>query len=99
MPASLAEFLTIGTVGLFMGFFQSYIVELWPAWANVAPQYKRLIMTAVAVALALGIQAANTYVPGSVIEELNPWYIAIAAGIQLVSAEVTHVRVNNPKGY
>jgi len=98
MPASFAEFLTIGTVGIFMGYFQSYIVELWPAWKNLAPQYKRLIMMVLAVGLSLGVQAINVYVPESVITDLNPWYVAIAAGIQLVSAEITHKQINAPKG-
>jgi hypothetical protein len=95
MPATFTEFFTIGTVGLVMGFLQSYVIEFIPAWDNVAPQYKRLIMMGIAVALATGVQAVNTYVPEAVITDLNPWYIAIVAGIQLISAEVTHQKTKS----
>lgn len=95
LPETLAEFLTIGTVGLVLGFLQSYLIEFWPAWENVAPLQKRLIMTVVAVVLALGIQAANTYIPEAVITELNVWYVAIAAGIQLAGAEFTHQKTKS----
>lgn len=98
MPGTLAEALTIAViVPSVLGFMQSYIFELWPFWGKLAPQYKRLVMMVVAVGLALAVQAANTYIPESTITELEPWYAAIAAGVLLVSAEVTHSRINGPK--
>ena len=95
MPATLPELLTIGTVGLVLGFLQSYLIEFVPAWANVQPQYKRFIMTGIAVLLAVGIQAANTYVPEAILTEINPWYVMIAAGIQMAGAEFTHQKTKS----
>lgn len=93
-PNTLPEFLTLAMVAPLMGYLQSYIVELWPAWANVRPQLKRLILLAVSVALAIGIQVINTYVPGEFLLELEPWYLAFVVGLQLVGAEVTHQKIN-----
>ena len=93
LPDTFAEFLTLAMVAPLMGFLQSYIVELWPAWANVKPPVKRLTLLVVSLILAIGIQFINTYVPGEFLLELEPWYLAVVVGLQLVGAEVTHQKL------
>ena len=93
LPDTLAEFLTLAMVAPLMGFFQSYIVELWPGWANIPPQWKRMILLAVSVGLAVGVQTINTYAPGEFLLELEPWYLVVVVGLELVGAEVTHQKL------
>lgn len=93
LPDTLAEFLTLAMVAPLMGFLQSYIVELWPGWANIPPQWKRVILLVVSIGLAVGVQVINTYVPGEFLVELEPWYLAVVVGLQLVGAEFTHQKL------
>lgn len=94
LPGTLEQLLAAGGVAVVFGALKSYIIEHVPAFQALGPEGKRLVLVILGVVLSVSAFAISTYVPGSVIDALNPWYAAILIGIEMASTEATHRIVN-----
>lgn len=94
LPGTLEQLLAAGGVAIVFGFLKSYLIENIPAFQALPAEGKRVVLTIAGVVLAVLAFAISTYVPGSVIESLNPLYAAILIGIEMASTEAAHQRIN-----
>ncbi len=94
MPADLQSFLGPAGVSVMLGFLEAYLFENWQWFQERSAQTKRLIVASISVAFTLAFTAITQVVPAETISQYNVWYLAILAGISLVSAEVSHQKIN-----